>query len=164
MLILSFALFDLSFTARSNNFLSITTPRNDGEAFNEASFTSPALSPKIALNNFSSGVGSDSPLGVILPIKISPGLTSAPIRIIPFSSKSFVASSETFGMSLVNSSAPNFVSLTSNEYSSMCIEVKISSFTTFSEITIASSKLYPFQGIKATFIFLPKANSPFCVA
>jgi len=58
----------------------ITTPRNDGEALREASFTSPALSPKIARNNFSSGVGSDSPFGVILPIKISPGFTSAPIR------------------------------------------------------------------------------------
>ena len=39
------------------------------EAFNDASFTSPALSPKIARNNFSSGVGSDSPFGVILPIR-----------------------------------------------------------------------------------------------
>ena len=36
--------------------------------------------------------------------------------------------------------------------------------TTFSDITIASSKLYPFQGINATFIFLPKANSPDSVA
>ena len=55
-----------------NNDLSITTPSLEGLAFNDASFTSPAFSPKIALNNFSSGVGSDSPLGVILPIRISP--------------------------------------------------------------------------------------------
>ena len=99
-----------------------------------------------ARNNFSSGVGSDSPFGVILPIRISPGFTSAPIRIIPFSSKSLVASSETFGISLVNSSVPSFVSLTSKEYSSICIDVKMSSRTTLSEITIASSKLYPFHG------------------
>ena len=118
-----------------------TIPFNDGGAFNEASFTSPALSPKIALNNFSSGVGSDSPFGVILPIKISPGLTSAPTLIIPFSSKSDVASSLTFGISFVSSSIPNLVSLTSMEYSSICNDVKTSSLTTFSEITIASSKL-----------------------
>jgi hypothetical protein len=74
--------FFLSFTARANNFLSKTTPCNDGEAFNEASFTSPALSPKIALRSFSSGVGSDSPFGVIFPIRMSPGLTSAPILIV----------------------------------------------------------------------------------
>ena len=112
---LSLVRLRLSLTALANNFLSKTTPCNDGEAFNEASFTSPALSPKIARNNFSSGVGSDSPLGVIFPIRMSPGFTSAPIRIIPFSSKSLVASSETLGISLVNSSLPNFVSLTSNE-------------------------------------------------
>ncbi|MCY1229603.1 hypothetical protein D3C72_837510 [compost metagenome] len=112
---LSLPLLRLSFTALANNFLSKTTPCNEGEAFNEASFTSPALSPKIALNNFSSGVGSDSPFGVIFPIKMSPGFTSAPILIIPFSSKSLVASSETFGISFVNSSLPNLVSLTSNE-------------------------------------------------
>ena len=161
---LSCALFLLSFTALANNFFSITTPCSEGDAFKEASFTSPALSPKIALNSFSSGVGSDSPFGVILPIKISPGFTSAPTRIIPFSSRSFVASSETLGISLVNSSFPNFVSLTSKEYSPICIDVNISSRTTFSEITIASSKLYPFHGINATFMFLPNASSPFWVA
>ena len=125
----------------TNNFLSITIPLSDGGAFNEASLTSPALSPNIALNNFSSGVGSDSPFGVILPIRMSPGVTSAPTLIIPFSSSSLVASSLTFGISSVSSSVPNLVSLTSNEYSSMCIDVKISSLTTFSDITIASSKL-----------------------
>ena len=157
---LSLTLLALSFIALWNNFLSITTPLREGEAFKDASLTSPALSPKIALKSFSSGVGSDSPFGVILPIKMSPGLISAPILIIPFSSRSLVASSLTLGMSAVSSSAPNFVSLTSREYSSIWIEVKMSSRTTFSEITMASSKLYPFQGIKATFIFLPKASSP----
>ena len=161
---LSCNLFLLSFTDLSNNFLSITIPFNDGGALRDASFTSPALSPKIARSNFSSGVGSLSPLGVILPINMSPALISAPILIIPFSSRSLVASSETLGISLVNSSFPSLVSLTSIEYSSMWIEVKTSSLTTFSEITIASSKLYPFQGMKATCIFLPKASSPLLVA
>jgi hypothetical protein len=36
----------------------------------EASFTSPALSPNIARSSFSSGDGSDSPLGVIFPMRI----------------------------------------------------------------------------------------------
>ena len=153
-----------SFLARENNFESITTPLIDGGAFIDASFTSPALSPKIARNNFSSGDGSVSPLGVILPIKISPSLISAPTRMIPFSSNSLVASSLTFGISEVNSSSPLFVSRTSNSNSSICTDVKISSRTTRSEITIASSKLYPCQGMNATFKFLPKANSPFSVA
>ena len=83
------------------------------------SLTSLAFSPKIALNNLSSAVNSVSPFGVTLPTKISPGLTSAPILIIPFSSKSFNESSPTFGMSLVISSAPNLVSRHSQSYSSM---------------------------------------------
>ena len=116
---LSSALLLLSFIVLVNNFLSITIPFKDGGAFKEASLTSPALSPKIALNSFSSGVGSDSPFGVILPIKISPDFTSAPTLIIPFSSNSLVASSLILGMSLVSSSIPNLVSLTSKEYSSI---------------------------------------------
>ena len=57
------------------NSFPIITPRRDGEALRDASLTSPALSPKIARRSFSSGVGSVSPLGVILPIRISPGTT-----------------------------------------------------------------------------------------
>ena len=96
----------------------ITVPSIEGGTFNEASFTSPALSPKIARSNFSSGVGSVSPFGVILPIRISPSLTRAPTRIIPLSSRSLVASSLTLGISGVNSSSPNLVSRTSNSNSS----------------------------------------------
>ena len=84
--------------------MSITTPCNDGGAFNEASFTSPALSPKMARKSFSSGVGSDSPFGVIFPINISPGLTSAPIESFHFHLRSLVASSLTLGISFVSSS------------------------------------------------------------
>ena len=114
------------FLARLNSLVSITTPWIEGGVFKDASLTSPALSPKIARSNFSSGEGSDSPLGVILPIKISPSFTSAPTRIIPFSSRSLVASSETFGISGVNSSYPRLVSRTSNSNSSICNEVKTS--------------------------------------
>ena len=46
--------------------------------FNDESLTSVAFSPKIDLNNFSSGLDEVSLLGVTLPTKISPGLTSAP--------------------------------------------------------------------------------------
>ena len=134
---LSFDFFFLM--ARENRFVPITPPFNEGVAFKEASFTSPALSPKIARSNFSSGEGSDSPFGVILPIIISPGLTWAPIRIIPRSSRSFVASSLTLGISEVSSSIPRLVSRTSNEYSSTWTEVRMSSRTTRSFNTIASS-------------------------
>ncbi len=116
---LSCAFDFLSFIARENNFLSTTTPLKEGPAFKDASFTSPALSPKIARSSFSSGEGSVSPLGVILPMRMSPSLISAPMRINPFSSRSLVASSLTLGMSEVNSSIPRLVSLTSKEYSSI---------------------------------------------
>ncbi len=137
----STALAFLSLIARVKSFLSITTPSSDGPAFRDASFTSPALSPKIALRSFSSGDGSDSPLGVIFPIRISPGIIWAPILISPFSSRFLVASSLTFGISDVSSSRPRFVSRTSRRYSSIWTDVNISSSTTLSEITIASSKL-----------------------
>ncbi|CAB4856090.1 unannotated protein [freshwater metagenome] len=85
----------------------------------EVSRTSRAFSPKIARSKRSSGVSSVSPLGVTFPTKISPGTTSAPTRIIPRSSRSANTSSETFGISRVISSAPNFVSRASTSYSSI---------------------------------------------
>jgi hypothetical protein len=97
---------------RENSFLSITTPLSEGEAFNEASFTSPALSPKMARSSFSSGEGSDSPLGVIFPIRISPGLISAPIRMIRFH-PDFGCFFAYIWNIRVNSSNPRFVSRTS---------------------------------------------------
>ena len=45
----------------------------------ELSLTSAAFSPKIARKSFSSGVNCVSPLGVTLPTKMSPPLTSAPM-------------------------------------------------------------------------------------
>ena len=125
--------------ARAKSFLSMTTPLSDGLALREESLTSPALSPKMARSSFSSGDGSLSPFGEILPIMMSPGSMRAPIRTIPLSSRSFVASSLTLGMSLVNSSTPRFVSRTSSEYSSTCTDVRTSSRTMRSESTMASS-------------------------
>ena len=69
------------------------------------SVTSIAFSPKIDLNNFSSGPDAESPFGVTLPTKISPAFTSAPIYTIPDSSKFFKDSSLMFGMSRVISSS-----------------------------------------------------------
>ena len=47
----------------------------------------------------------------------SPARTSAPIRIIPSSSRSLIASLATEGISLVISSGPSLVSLASVSYS-----------------------------------------------
>ncbi|MBA7709437.1 hypothetical protein ES703_118355 [subsurface metagenome] len=107
----------------------------------------------MALKSRSSAVKSVSPLGEILPTKISSGPTSAPILIIPSSSKSFKRFSPTLGISAVVVSGPNLVSRTSQVNSSIWIEEKRSSFTNLSEIIIASSKLAPAQGIKATKTF-----------
>ena len=60
-------------------------------AASEASRTSPAFSPKIARSSFSSGVSWVSPLGVTLPTRMSPGFTSAPMRMMPLSSRSLSA-------------------------------------------------------------------------
>ena len=91
-------------------------PSDPGGNLNEVSLTSVDFSPNIALNNFSSGVTGLSPLGVTFPTKISPGLTSAPTYTMPASSKLESISSPTFGISLVISSDPSFVSrdITSN--------------------------------------------------
>jgi hypothetical protein len=77
------------------------------------------LSPKIARRSFSSGESWLSPFGVILPTRMSPGFTSAPMRTTPASSRSFRASSPTFGMSFVISSLPSFVSRATHSNSSM---------------------------------------------
>ena len=157
----TFALDSLEVFSYKSVFM--TTPFTPGSAFLDASFTSPAFSPKIALRSFSSGEGSVSPLGDTLPIKISSSFTIAPTLIKPSSSSCAVDSSLTFGISGVNSSLPRLVSRTSNSISLICKDVNTSSLTSLSLITIASSKLYPFQGIRATKTFFPRDNSPFDV-
>ena len=122
-----------------NIFTSTIVPCSPCGTLSDVSLTSLAFSPNIALNSLSSAVSSVSPFGVTLPTKMSPVLTSAPIRIIPFSSRSFSESSPMFGMSRVISSAPSFVSRHSQSYSSIWIDVNTSSFTNFSFIRIASS-------------------------
>jgi hypothetical protein len=72
---------------------------------------------------------------------MSPALTSAPMRTMPASSRSFRASSPTFGMSRVISSLPSLVSRATHSNSSMWIEVKTSFLTSFSLMRIESSKL-----------------------
>ena len=113
----------LSMPRREKTLTSTTVPSMPGGTVSEVSRTSPAFSPKIARRSFSSGVSCVSPLGVILPTRMSPALTLAPIRTIPDSSRSFRASSATFGMSRVMSSLPSFVSRAWISNSSMWIEV-----------------------------------------
>ncbi len=126
---------------RVKTFTSTTIPPSPWETLNDVSLTSLAFSPNIALKSLSSAVSSVSPFGVTLPTSMSPDLTSAPILTIPRSSKSLKASSPILGTSLVISSLPSFVSLASDSYSSMWIEVYKSSLTSFSLISMASSKL-----------------------
>ena len=93
-------------------------PRFPCSMRSEVSFTSRAFSANMERSNRSSGVSSVSPLGVILPTKISFSLTSAPIRTMPSSSKSLSFSSPTFGMSRVVISGPSLVSRTTQINSS----------------------------------------------
>ena len=149
--------------SRLKRLTSITTPPSPWGTFSEESLTSRAFSPKIARKSFSSGVGSDSPLGVTLPTSTSPEPTSAPIRMMPSTSRFIRTSSEAFGMSRVISSGPSLVSLACTSYSSMCMDERVSSLTIRSEMIMASSKLNPSHGIKATSRFLPRASSPWSV-
>ncbi len=82
---------------------------------------------------------------------------------MPLSSRSRSTSSATLGMSRVISSAPSLVSRASISYSSMWIEVSTSSRTSRSETMMASSKLWPSQGMNATRRFLPSDSSPSAV-
>ena len=113
-------------SSRRKTLTSTTLPRSPWGRRSEVSFTSRAFSPKMARSSFSSGVSSVSPFGVILPTRMSPGLTSAPMRMMPSSSRSFSASSPTFGMSRVISSGPSLVSRASISCFSMWIEVNLS--------------------------------------
>ena len=131
----------MSIPSRVNTLTSITVPSIPDGTLSDESFTSDAFSPKIALNNFSSGVNCVSPLGVTLPTKISFGLTSAPTYTIPDWSNLLKRPSLTFGISAVISSEPSLVSLAIQLSSSMWIVVNLSSSTTLSEIRIESSKL-----------------------
>jgi len=117
----------------------MTVPVSPWGTFIEVSRTSRAFSPKIARSSRSSGVNSVSPFGVTLPTRMSPVPTSAPIRMMPRSSRSASTSSPTLGMSRVISSAPSLVSRASISCSSMWIEVSTSSCTSLWDRMIASS-------------------------
>ena len=122
-----------------NTFASTMIPYSPCGTFKEVSRTSLAFSPKIARNSLSSAVSSVSPFGVTFPTKISPARTSAPIRMIPLSSRSFNASSPTPGTSRVISSGPSLVSRASASYSSIWMDVYTSSCTNLSLNRTASS-------------------------
>ncbi len=143
-------------SSRRNCLTSMILPWTPCGTRSEVSFTSRAFSPKIARSSRSSALSSVSPRGVTLPTRMSFGRTSAPIRMMPFSSRLARLSSPTFGMSRVISSGPSLVSRASVSYFSMWIEVKTSSRTSRSLIRMASSKLPPSQGMKATSTFWPE--------
>ncbi len=145
---------------RENILTSITVPSTPGGTLSDESLTSLAFSPKIAVSSFSSGDSSVSPLGVILPTRMSPALTRAPMRTMPRSSRSVSDSSATLGISRVISSMPRLVSRTCSSSSWMWMDVYTSSLTRRSESTMASSKLLPYQGMNATSRFCPRASSP----
>ena len=125
--------------SRVKIFTSTMMPNSPWGTRSEVSRTSRALSPNMALSRRSSAVSSVSPLGVTLPTSMSLARTSAPMRMMPRSSRSLRASSPTPGMSRVISSGPSLVSRASDSYSSMWIEVYMSSFTRRSDSSTASS-------------------------
>lgn len=90
--------------SRVNTLASTMIPYSPCGTFREVSRTSLAFSPKMARSRRSSAVSSVSPFGVTFPTRISPARTSAPMRMIPRSSRSFKASSPTPGTSFVISS------------------------------------------------------------
>ena len=107
--------FDTPVGSSSLSFLeniltSWTIPSPPCGTRSDVSLTSRVFSPNIACNNFSSEVSSAIPFGVTLPTRISPSRTSVPTITIPFSSRFFLASSLTLGISRVISSGPNLVS------------------------------------------------------
>ena len=127
---------------RLKTFTSMTTPSVPGGAVKEASLTSAAFSPKIARRSRSSGASSVSDLGVILPTRISPGFTSAPMRIIPSSprlTKRFFRDIRNIACDLFFSE----LSIARCQLKLFDIDRSVSSLRarSFSEMMIASSKL-----------------------
>jgi len=119
----------LSHFFASNITTSITFHSLPDGIYKDVSFTFLDLSPKIAWISFSSGVNSHSDLGVIFQTNISHHFTIDQTLIIPSSSKFFNFDIETQGISFVVSSGQSFVSDTSISFSSICIDVRASFFT-----------------------------------
>ena len=65
--------------SRLKTLTSTTVPRSPWGTRSDESRTSRAFSPNMARSRRSSADSSDSPLGVILPTRMSPGWTSAPM-------------------------------------------------------------------------------------
>ena len=80
---MSFARSSFSVPLREKMRALMTMPPTPGGTLSELSRTSPAFSPKMARRSFSSGESWVSPFGVILPTRMSPGFTSAPMRTMP---------------------------------------------------------------------------------
>ena len=128
-----------SASSRVISLTAMTVPVSPWGTRSDVSRTSRDFSPKMARSRRSSGVSSVSPFGVTLPTRMSPASTSAPMRMMPRSSRLATASSPTFGRSRVISSAPSLVSRASISYSSMWMELRVSSCTRRCEMITASS-------------------------
>ena len=126
---------------REKTRASITVPSTPGGTLSEVSRTSPAFSPKIARSSFSSGESWVSPFGVILPTRMSPGTDlgsdADDPRLVEVHQRLF-ADVRNVARDVLG---PSLVSRATHSNSSMCTEVKRSSFTTRSLIRIESSKL-----------------------
>jgi hypothetical protein len=102
---------------------------------------------RLHADSFSSGEGSDSPFRSNLTNKNISWLISAPIRIMTVFIQILVASSLTFGISELILQSTFCITNFQRIFINMNRGKHIFR-TTFSEITIASSKLYPFPGHK----------------
>ena len=76
---IAWARSSLSTPWRLKTRTSTIVPVTPGGTRSEVSRTSEAFSPKMARSSFSSGVIGLSPFGVILPTRMSPAWTSAPM-------------------------------------------------------------------------------------
>ena len=150
---------------REKILTSMTTPSMPGDTLRDESFTSFAFSPKMAVSSFSSGDSSVSPFGVILPTRMSPGFTCAPMRTMPRSSRSTSVSSDD-----VRDFARDFflaalgVADVQFEFLDVDRRVHVVLHQALAESTMASSKLWPYHGMNATVTFAPSASCPISVA
>ena len=96
-------------SSRENIRTLMTLPVSPWGTLSEVSRTSRAFSPKIRGSSRSSGVSSVSPFGVTLPTRMSPGPTSAPMRMIPLVEVLEDVLGQVRDVAVI-SSAPSFVS------------------------------------------------------
>lgn len=83
------------------------------------SLASLTFSPGVTQDGLSSTMDSISPLKIALPAGVSPRSASTPVLVVPLSSGFFVTLSPALNVSLIVSSNPDLMSLTSRSCSSV---------------------------------------------